>query len=313
MSWSSFRSRTLGPRLCVLLSTACSSEDAGGDNVLPTATGSSSDWATTEPLGTSGGTNPGAENTFPATFRMSCVDIQSIGDSDDTVVQAGILEQQWQSDMDNYKLNILVDLLERDDTTGTTMIQIRSGVGTDRARVCSHAPTESAIHRGAFDPTLAAYGPSDRPDLPCAAASNDVMGGSYSLASMSSDVFHIYAEDDDGTTFNCTPDPNELDAVALHAIQTTFTANEEGTRLFGALTGCLIESEAEALCSCLGICGPSDHPNCGGCPSGSIPLRSLLGDIQPDAACFDTMGTSAFTLTIRFVADRLPTVPASCG
>ena len=41
------------------------------------------------------------------------------------------------------------------------------------------------------------------------------------------------------------------------------------TALLFGLTGCLVDSEAQTLCSCLGECVGSPHADCGGCPDGS--------------------------------------------
>jgi hypothetical protein len=140
------------------------------------------------------------------------------------------------------------------------------------------------------------------------------MGGTYELQTNADQIIHIYAEDDDGTTFNCTADAAKVDAVPVRAVTATFTQNEEGTRAWGLLTGCLVESEAEELCSCIDVCTGSADAACDGCPTGSRPLRSLLGDeIQPDTACSDTIGEPAFTIRMAFTADLLPAVPGSCG
>jgi hypothetical protein len=292
---------------------ACSGDDGGGGNVLPTSTSDGTDTAGT--TASTAGTDSGAMgNMFPATYRFTCIDIQQIGDSDGTVLQANLLESQWQLDMNSFKLNILADLLERNDDAGSGVMQIRSGVGSGEADVCTEANTESTLHDVVYDTEFAGYGPSSDVDaLPCSEESTDAMGGSYILSAAATDVFYIYAEDDDGTMFNCVADPAIPNAVPLRAVQATFTQNAEGTRVWGGLSGCLVESEAEALCSCLGVCGTADHEDCGGCQTGSIPLRALLGNIEADAECTATMGAPAMTMKIGFIADLMGAVPMTCG
>jgi hypothetical protein len=296
----------------LLASAACSGDDGGGDNVLSTTAGTDTDASTTT-AGTGGADTGVVGNMFPETFRFSCIDIQLIGDNPDSF-QANTLEQQWQQDMDVFKLNILADILERDDAAGTSVMQIRSGVGGSATDMCSDGATESVEHAAGYDTALNGWGPvaAGTEDL-CSSASDEPMGGSYVLSTAATDVFHIYAEDNDGTTFNCTSDPNVLDAVPLHAIEATFTQNVDGTKAWGTLSGCLVETEAEALCSCLGQCAGAANADCAGCPDGSVPLRTLLGTIQPDQACSDTMGVPAFTMTLGFSADLLPAVPGTCG
>jgi hypothetical protein len=136
--------------------------------------------------------------------------------------------------------------------------------------------------------------------------------GTFDLQTAAADVVYIYAEDDDGTSFNCT-DSATPDAVPIHAVQATFTLSEDESVAYGSLTGCLVESEAEELCSCLGACVPpaEPYPECG-CNPDATPLRDLLLGVTPTDNCTEIMGESAFDMTLSFVADRLPILPVTC-
>ena len=294
----------------VLLAAGCAGDSGGSGNVLPTTSGGSGTAGSTSAGSTTGVTG----NQFPATFRFDCIDIQALGDAGPDVLQAQLLENQWNQDIRDWKLNILVDVLDREDMGAATAFRVRSGVGTGPQDLCSEPTTTSPEFSGSYDASKAAYGPHPDPvgAEACSQESTDAMGGTYELMTTTQDVVHIYAEDDDGTTFNCTADDSP-DAVPIRNLQATFTQNEEGTVAWGNLTGCLLESEAEALCSCLGVCGTSEHPACGGCPTGSVPLRDLLGDIGPSPSCTDALGAPAFVIQLGFTAQLLPSVPGTCG
>ncbi|RMG95174.1 MAG: hypothetical protein D6705_14115 [Deltaproteobacteria bacterium] len=304
--------RSLGSTLlCAALTlSACSGDSGDGGNVLPTTSGTSGSTG----LASGGSTTGLVGNSFPATYRFECIDIQALGDAGPEVLQAQLLENQWNQDIRDWKLNILVDVLDREDMGDATIFRVRSGIGTGPSDLCSEPNTVSGEFQGTYDATKAAYGPHPDPvgAEACSEASTEVMGGSYELVTDTTDVVYIYAEDDDGTTFNCTPDAAP-DAVPIRNLQATFTQNEDGTTAWGNLTGCLLESEAEALCSCLGVCGDSEHPNCGGCPTGSVPLRDLLGNIGPSQECTDALGAPAFVIQLGFTASLLPAVPGTCG
>ncbi len=296
-----------------LVLAACSGDSGDGGNVLPTTSsgGSSGSGGGSTSAGSTTGV---VGNDFPETFRFDCIDIQAIGDAGPDVLQAQLLESQWNQDIQNWKLNILVDVLDREDVGAATVFRVRSGIGTGPTDLCSEPTTESSERTGSYDASAAAYGPHPDPvgAEACSQESTDPMGGTYQLTTDATDVIYIYAEDDDGTTFNCTQDASP-DAVPIRNLQATFTQSEDGTKAWGNLTGCLMESEAEALCSCLGVCGMSEHPNCGGCPTGSVPLRDLLGDIGTSQECTDALGAPAFLLKIGFSASLLPAVPGTCG
>jgi hypothetical protein len=93
--------------------------------------------------------------------------------------------------------------------------------------------------------------------------------------------------------------------VPLHAIRATVTVDEDDEAAAGQLTGCLVDSEAQALCSCLGECAGSPHADCGGCPDGSVPLAQLLGGVGPTDDCTSRMGETAYDLTVGFSTHRL--------
>lgn len=310
---ASMRACALALALPLAALPACSgggSSDSG--NVLPTTTGASSGGSGS--AASSGGTGA-MGNSFPATYRFSCVDIQALGDAGPDAFQAQLLEGQWNQDIADWKLNILIDVLEREDMGAATTMKIRSGVGTGPTEMCSEPTTESTEKSGTYDAGQAAFGPHPDPAgaEACSQASTDPMGGSYTLTTDAMDVVYIYSEDNDGTKFNCTADAGTPDAVPIRNISATFTQDPDGTTIWGSLTGCLLEAEAEALCSCLGACGGSPNADCAGCPDGSVPLRTLLGNIGTSTGCSDALGAPAFDITLGFTASLLPAVPGTCG
>lgn len=146
------------------------------------------------------------------------------------------------------------------------------------------------------------------------AAAGATSGGTYELVLGPTDVVYIYAQDDDGTTFNCTLDDALPDAVPVRAVQATLTASADGETMAGTLLGCLREDEAMALCSCLVSCNPGQGSEaCSGCPDGSVPLRELLSGVNPSKRCTDLVGANAFDIGLGFTASALPSVPTTCG
>lgn len=319
-----FASATLLGALSV--STACGTPDSEGTatNVLPTQAGTADDTGTTADTAMSMTSDPtadtsagtGGELTLPVAYRFECIDIQALGDdADATSFQAGLLEDTWSSDIDDYKLNILFEVVSRDEAAGAGEVAIRSGIGTGATDLCAEAESQTDVISVAYDPAVALWSPNEG-DGTCSAAADpgEASGGSYTMTLGPDVLVYIYAQDTDGTTFNCTEDPGLPDAVPVRAVEAQLTASPSGGTVAGQLTGCLLSTEAEALCSCLGACNPKTmNPECGGCPDGSVPLRSLLQGINPSTRCTELMGADAFDLQLGFVALALPAVPTTCG
>ena len=60
-------------------------------------------------------------------------------------LQASLLEDTWSDDIDNYKLNIVFEVVSRDDAGGAAQVAIRSGIGTGAADLCSEPSSETAV------------------------------------------------------------------------------------------------------------------------------------------------------------------------
>jgi hypothetical protein len=293
--------------LAIAVADGCASDGETEENVLPTASGE--DTAADE--SSSGGTVV----ELPAAYRFDCIDVRQLGEvAEDLPLQAKVLENAWSADIDNYKLNIILELQGRDDGDGSAQLGIRSGVGFSADDQCFVTDSASEILDIGWDPAASTWAVAAA-DV-CSAPASESLGGDYSLQLTPADRFDIYAEDDDGTTFNCTPDPATPDAVPIRAVAAQVTANATGDRLAGELTGCLLEAEADTLCSCLVECagdGLQTEGGCAGCPTGGTSLRNLLGNVEPSERCTTLMGENAFDLRIAFSARALPRVPAACG
>ena len=96
----------------VIATTGCAEDEDGDEgNILPTQSSAESDGSSgatmtssqteesgpTTAVDTSGGTVE-----FPQAYRFECVDIQILGDADGDALQAQVLENTWNSDIDNY-------------------------------------------------------------------------------------------------------------------------------------------------------------------------------------------------------------------
>ncbi len=309
---------------CVL---ACGAEEPEGSdtNVLPTQGDSEeSTGMTAASMSMSSTTDPTADTTagdtetdipVPIAYRFECIDIQQLGDADGTVFQATLLEDTWSSDIDDYKLNIIFEVVSRDAAASSGEVAIRSGIGTGASDMCAEATSMSDVITVDYDPELAIWAPNEG-DGTCSAAAgaSDPSSGSYTMTLPPETIVYIYAQDTNGVTFNCTADAALPDAVPVRAVEAQLTTSTDGSSVAGQLTGCLLGTEAEALCSCLGSCNPKTmNEECADCPTGSVPLRSLLQGINPSPRCTDLMGADAFDLTIGFTASALPSVPTTCG
>lgn len=314
---------------------ACGSDDVEPPNVLPTA--SASDGST----GSTGATNPtsptmgeegstaveptadtteGTEVVFPATYRFDCIDIVEMGDGnadgqpDGKSIQATLLENTWAADIDAHKLNVMLTVRSRDDAAGMAELLIGSGIGPSNDDLCTEPTTASDPQTATFDAEQAQWQPSGASGSCAEPAAGGGFGGTYTFELSAADTIYIYAEDDDGTVFNCVPGGGAPNAVPLHAIQATVTVDAAEQIAAGQLTGCLVDAEAQDLCSCLGECTGAANPDCGGCPDGSVPLAQLLGGVGPTDRCTDIMGETAYDLTVGFTTRRLGIdEPMVCG
>ena len=299
--------------VCLLPGCGTSDDSELTGNVLPTTSSESEGEGEGEGEGETEGETGIPSTGVPATYRFGCIDIQQAGTADDASIQANLLQDNWAADIANHRLNILVDFLSLDMTSGDATMQIRSGIGMSNGSLCSEPESDSAVLPVSFDPNETIW-TGDTAEGRCAMPAE--MGassfGTFDLTTGPSDVVYIYAEDDNGQTFNCT-DSDSPDAVPIHAVHATFTMSEDESVAYGSLTGCLVESEAEELCSCLGACVPpaEPYPNCG-CNPEAIPLRDLLLGVQPTDNCTEIMGETAFDMQLAFIAERLPNIPVTC-
>lgn len=310
---------------------ACTNGEGNEPNILPDPpAGSSSTGSTTvDPptttqnptlpvTGSGSGGSAGGDPT-PVTYRFDCVDIQMVGDADGTVIQAQLLENTWGSDIDQFKLNIMLEAASRDAEAGEAMLGIRSGVGPESAALCAQPDTISDLIPVTFIEGETRWGPSSAVGE-CSIPASGTDGSSYEMELPPDQVVYIYAEDDDSTTFNCTPDAGIPDAVPIRAVTAEVSTDANEAVVWGTLNGCLLQAEAQALCSCLGVCSGSTGPDdvqtegeCAGCPVGGTPLAVLLGGVSPSENCSSLMGEPAFDLRIGFSGAALPHVPMPCG
>ena len=255
--------------------------------------------------------DPGAD--VPATYRFDCVDIQSLGDADQEVFQVATLQSTWAQDIANFKLNILIDVLSEDADAGEATITIRSGVGSGWADQCGETNTESEVFPVQLDPTADKWTASGAPDS-CAEQDPDAaISANYRLEMGAEDFVYIYAEDDDGTAFNCSLEAAAPNAIPISAVSSSISMAEDRSTVAGTLTGCMSEAGALNICSCLAVCEGDEHPDCPGCPGGAVPLGLLLGGVGPTQNCSDILGEPAFDVVLQFTASRLGEVPMACG
>jgi hypothetical protein len=301
-------SRLYALGLAVLL--GCGWNYTPSDNVLPDP--NAEDSSSGIPLPPDIGGETGGLEDVPATYRFDCIDIQSLGDADATVFQVSTLQNTWASDIANFKLNILIDLLSEDPAAGAGTITVRSGIGSGWSDQCGQVETESTEFPVIFEPMVTAWAPSDVEDT-CAAPATSGGAGTYTLELGPTDTVYIYAQDDDGTVFNCSVEDGPPDAIPISGLSATITGNEDRSAIAGTLTGCMALSDAQNICSCLSVCSGNVHPDCPGCPGGAVPLGLLLGGIASTPHCSDMLGAEAFDITLEFTAQRLPAVPPTCG
>jgi hypothetical protein len=291
----------------------CGWDYTPSDNILPSTTVADETTTSDEsPDPETGETGDTDGEPLPATYRFNCVDIKSMGDADETVFQVITLQNTWAADIANFKLNILIDLLAEDPELETGTITIRSGVGPNSGNQCGQPDTASVEFGVDYQPGTGAWAPIGSGDL-CATADTAAAAGTYTLEMSADENVYIYAEDNDGTPFNCSAAGNAPNAIPIYALDATMTMTENRSTLAGTLTGCVVQSQALGVCSCLSVCGASQHPDCGGCPTGSVPLGLLLGGINTTPHCTGLMGEPAFDIVLEFAAQRLGSVPMTCG
>lgn len=290
------------------MTAACGFKYEPTDNVLPAATGNESETETPPDVN--------ADSLFPATFRIDCIDILQLGDAEKGTgnFQITTLQDTWNSDIAEFRLSILLDLIEVDETAGTATTQIRSGVGFGWTDQCSEMSTDSAQVSAVYEAGVSAYAPmvdaeTNSCSAPDAAA---VASGTLTIDTDKSNIVYIYAEDNDGVAFNCALDGTP-DAIPVKALQATVTLSEDGVTASGELLGCMTENDANQRCTCLGKCAGNDNPDCPDCPGGSIKLGALLGGINATDACTARAGETAFDVRLRFTARRLGEVPNACN
>ena len=300
--------------------TACGGKEGNEPNALPSAPGTTTgsdddddddvgpgDGMPTEGMDTEG------PDAFPRTYRFDCVDIQIVGDGDGEAFQAVVLENAWTADIRDTKLNILLTVVERDEEAGTARLQVTSGVGSSASDLCNEPGSVSEVFDAGYEPSVSSWTDA-RDEMLCSKDGAGVSAaGTYELNLGPEQVVYVYAEDDDGTTFNCTP-PDELpDAVPIRAVEARVTVDPDEQVGSGSLLGCLSVSEASGLCSCIGACIGEPHEDCGGCPDGSRPLSVLLEGINPSRRCTELLGEDAFDLQLGLVTEVLGYVPETCG
>ena len=309
----------LGVALLALLGLAAcpSGDDVAGDGTASGTSGSATDTSPPETADTTAG---GGEVMLPATYRFDCIDVVRMGDGDGDgepdgeAIQALLLENTWAADIAAFKLNIMLTVRSRDDAAGMAELLIGSGIGPDASDLCTEPTTAGAPRPASFDAAAATWQPSGAEGTCAEAAAGGAFGGTYTFEVPADDTIYIYAQDTDGTVFNCVPGGGAPNAVPLHAVRSTVTMDESGEVVAGELTGCLLASEAQDLCSCLSNCQGVGHPDCGGCPDGSVPLAALLNGVGPTEGCTNLMGDTAYDMRVRFATQRVgDDVPMTCA
>ena len=300
----------LGLAAVVLGGLGCGFNYSPSDNVLPNpnADGGSTDEG---PPPVETGETGGVEDV-PATYRLDCIDIQMLGDANDEVFQVATLQNTWAADISNFRLNILIDLLSEDPDAGTGTVTIRSGVGGGWSDQCTQPDTESAEFPVTFETGVTRWEPASGEGT-CAAEAQSGGSATYQLELGAQELIYIYAEDNEGTAFNCSLEAGAPSAIPIAALSATITGTADRNGLAGTLTGCMAQAGAQNICSCLSACNGNVHPDCPGCPNGAVPLGVMLGGINTTSHCSDLLGEPAFDVTLEFSARRLPSVPATCG
>lgn len=270
---------------CLAAVAGCTDDPADEPNVLPPLP---RDAAPPDAApAPDGGGDGGADPAGPAFYRFTRIEILQLGNQTPDSApnfQLTTLERQWATDIEDFKLVIL---LEIDREAGT--LRAHGGRGPSNAELCIPAPSSSDAFPAPFQDERR-----------------------FTFTPDPSVTFRIYAENE-GEVLNCTVDPDVFDAVPLNGVQGEATLSAGEDTLEGRLTACLPRAEADALCSCLGgDCRGGNHPRCPGCPSGAAPLTALLGNIPPQDECTTRIGETGYLIEVEFSAERIPT-PSACG
>lgn len=310
---------TTGPSTTGPITGEATGETTTGATTGVTTTGATGETTTGATGATTGATTEvettgGVQPVLPGVHRFECLDIVELGDSngdmqpDGNAIQALLLQNTWASDIQAFRLNILVGVQSVDAAAGAAEMLVGSGIGPSAEDQCLESTSVSSMLEAGFDEApawqpMAAAGACAEPAMGDPAG----FGGTYTLALGAADTIYVYAQEADGTVLNCVPAAGDdpPDAVPLHAVQATLTMDANAEIAAGELTGCLLASEAEELCSCLSNCSGSGHPDCGGCPDGSVPLSALLGGVGPTESCTNLMGATAYDLRVRFTTRRI--------
>ncbi len=276
------------------------------------------------PASDAGDAGDGGPSLFPGAFRFECIHIHKLGEltaAGQQPFQAGVLNRLWSSDIRDHRLNILIgiDSLGADNNA---QVFIGSGIGIDDATQCRE-PTTDGTHFAApiqkgktqyvADPANAAT--SCTADPPAGSTAF----GTLDVTVPSTDAIYIYAQNQKGVTFNCTPDPDLPQAVPLRQVRAVVTVADGGGDVAGELTACLTKADILTLCSCIGDCPATDTSDlqtegtCGGCPKGAAPLTAQLAGLRATQDCVDRTGGEAYELKATFFAHRLPGQPDVCG
>lgn len=296
--------------LVAALAAGCNGKDDDGGNGNGSGDGGSDDGGSDDGATTTGDGGSAGPLEPPATLRVDCLDVRVFGDADGSALQAQVLENAWNENVDRFDFNILVSVLGQDDATGSATYELSSGVGRTNDEQCSHPETLSGEVTGTFEAGTVAFAAGD--DCSDAADASDPAATTYSVALGPEDISWAYSEQEDGAALNCTMDTARLDGVPMRALEASFTAL--GSRVHGELSACLLDTEGMDLCTCLVDCKPDGdvHEDCTTCPVSSVPLSELIQGINPSDRCTEIMGEPAFDLTIAFSGRVLPTVAPVC-
>lgn len=224
------------------------------------------------------------ESQDPVAFLFESLTIEKLGSEPATGFIPMLLGAQWDFDVSSHNLNIILMIHSTDEETGASELSVGFGIGDAPGNLCIEPETWTGI------------------------LDTQAEGRDFALLF---DMVSIYSEDPDGTTFNCNPDPQVLNAVPFSKVEGFAEASEDWNTAVGLLRGCLTLEEAESLCSCVGTCQGDAHPSCGGCPNGSAPLSEKLGNIVTTEECTTKTGEAAFDLHASFTANRIP-MPEFC-
>lgn len=261
-----------------------------------------------------GGGDAAGQGGWGGTFLVECLEIRRVGTAGPDDFQTRLYGTQWADDIAQGKLNILPWLAAADPAGGTATLRMASGVGPDPAALCIEPHSLGSGHAGTWTP-----GPADGPADGCLAPAGSGDGEAVLAFQLpAGEPIYIYEQEHDGTPLNTTLDPQRPDALPLHGVAAVLVMAADGASVTGTLHGCLRESWAAGICSCLGQCpnvDPADRWTegpCAGAPRGSVPLLEMLVGIEPSEPCSTEVAAPAYDVDVRFFARRLAAVPPVC-